>query len=556
MANARPAIKRERFRGLKKFLSDFKREKLGIAGTILLAILVILSLAEPLYVPFDPNARVHAPLSAPIWMKYFDKYYFPDQVFSDAHFESQEEFQQLIVPQIMPQKIFLRIEKGTNFEVNYGWASGEGSPKSGKGSLYIEIVDRNTTPLDSSHPYVKVTIGTMFKWSFQRPPHDLEARFYIRGLPTYLLDSLASHGYKGDVVQAYFNIYLENMSREMLAPELYNYLQSQGVIGLALGQDITDDGVALFKGGSPILTTWNERTPLLRPDVLVALFKPGFTLVFKIVIKFQVLDEAYRLARAGVRYYLDDIFLKAYSHYYGIMGTDGYGRDLFAMIFDGLKISLLVGIIATLGSIFIGGSVGIVSGYFGGKIDEILMRIVDFLMVMPGLPLLIVLAYVFTSMGVSAFWAIIFVLTIFGWAGMARVIRSQVLSIKSAIYVEAAKAVGASDLWVMRKHILTSVWPLMMMYLMTGVVGNILSEAGLTFLGVLTPKWNSIGKILNEASVGSIREPAGGVSPGAFGGIAWWWVFFPGLILMLLGMAFYMIAEALTRIYSPRLRGY
>jgi len=545
----------QRLRGLRNFFSLFAQQKIGIAGVIIIAILLFLSLAQPLYLHRDPNAVVHAPLSAPAWMKYFDPNYFPDTIHMDAKFSSQAEYNSLL------SKIEIVAIKGSNFEVSYGWTGEDGSPASGKGCFYIEIVDDPSKPLDQYRPYVEVLIGFRVKWPYNLPPNRFQIEFFVRGEPLYgpedLFDDLFAPGYKANELNVFLNLYDETLRRELTRIELLEYFHSRGILGL--DASVYDEGYSPFGGPSTIFTTWNKRTPFPRADAIRAFFQKGNTIILKIAVKFTITDAKYRTQKVAVRYYIDDIFVKSYSYYYGLMGTDNNGRDLFAMIMDGIKISLLVGILATLGSIFIGGAVGIISGYFGGKIDEILMRIVDFLMVMPGLPLLIVLAFVFKSMGVPTFWTIIFVLTIFGWAGMARVIRSQVLSVKSAIYVEAAKAVGASDLWIMRKHIFSSVIPLIMMYLMTGVVGAILAEAGLTFLGVLTPDWNSIGKILNEASVGSIQTGGGGggeVNPGAFGGIAWWWVFFPGLILMLVGVAFYMISEALVRIYSPRLRGY
>jgi len=300
---------------------------------------------------------------------------------------------------------------------------------------------------------------------------------------------------------------------------------------------------------------WLDVDSILESLYKNTLFTKNAELEIRFTLTFRVKDPNSRVA-GGVAVILDDIVLKADSHYYGVFGTDNYGRDIFAMVLAGLKISLFVGIVATIISIVIGGAVGLISGYFGGKIDEVLMRIVDFLMVMPGLPLLITLAFVFTQMGLRPLYALIIVLSIFGWAGMARVIRSQVLSLKTAIYVEAARAAGASSTWIIRKHILPGVWPLVMMYLMTGVVGNILSEAALSFLGVLTPDWPSIGRILQEASVQSVSSGAGvgGGGGGAF--MAWWWVVFPGLILTLIGLAFYMIGDALLKIFNPKMRGY
>ena len=229
--------------------------------------------------------------------------------------------------------------------------------------------------------------------------------------------------------------------------------------------------------------------------------------------------------------------------------------ELFCAIAYGARVSLVVGIAASVCSVGIGTLVGMVSGFIGGKVDEVLMRITDFIMMLPGLPLLIVLAAVLRGGGSAlGLGLIILVIAILGWTGTARVVRSQVLSLKERPFVEAARAIGASDRYILFKHILPNVMPLVMTYMVLGVPGAILSEASLTFLGLgVDPTRNiSWGVILYWAA----SVPIGG--GGAGGALIYltkpWVVVPPGLCITLLTLATILMGYAMDEILNPRLR--
>jgi peptide/nickel transport system permease protein len=220
-----------------------------------------------------------------------------------------------------------------------------------------------------------------------------------------------------------------------------------------------------------------------------------------------------------------------------ILGTDAQGRDIFSQMMWGSQIALTVGLLAASGSIGIGTIIGLVSGYSGGRIDSILMRFTDVILVLPGLPFLIILAAV---LGPS-YWNIIFVLTIIAWPGTARVIRSEVLSLKERPFIDSAKVTGASNIRIMFKHLAPNVMPLAFLYLTLAVSGAILSEAALSFLGlgdVNTPSW---GQMLQSIQTENVLE-------------AWWWLLPPGIAITLISMAFYLIGRAFEQIVNPRLR--
>jgi len=240
-----------------------------------------------------------------------------------------------------------------------------------------------------------------------------------------------------------------------------------------------------------------------------------------------------------VEFKFSDIKMVAYGEYFGILGTTNWGADAWAQLIYGSRISISIGLLATALSTAVGVIVGMVAGYFGGKIDEVLMRVVDFLLVIPGLPLMMVLA---AFLGASI-QNIIIVIAILGWTGTSRLIRSQVLAEKNKAYVESARAIGASDTYIMFRHILPNVTPILFANITLGVVGAILAEAGLSFLGLTNPEDPSWGRMLADARTG-----------GAFTTGAWWVVLFPGLMITMLSLSFTFVGHTLDQVLNPRLR--
>ncbi len=221
------------------------------------------------------------------------------------------------------------------------------------------------------------------------------------------------------------------------------------------------------------------------------------------------------------------------------LGTDNLGRSVWAQFVWGARISLLVGLAATVIAIVIGSLVGIVSGFFGGWFGAVLMRITEWFLVIPFLPLAIVLAAV---LGPSV-WNIIFVIGITSWPSTARVVRAQVLSLKERLYVERSRALGASSGYLMSRHVLPNVSPLILANLTLTVPVAILSETTLSFLGLGDPTRASWGKMLDEA-----------FQAGALSRNAWWYYLPPGLGIMAVVLAFVLIGQALEEILDPRLR--
>jgi peptide/nickel transport system permease protein len=220
------------------------------------------------------------------------------------------------------------------------------------------------------------------------------------------------------------------------------------------------------------------------------------------------------------------------------LGTDDSGRSVLALVVWGARISLVVGLAATVLSMFIGTAVGITSGHFRGWLGAGLDRLTDWFLVIPYLPLAIVLA---TVLGRSLL-NIIIVIGVTSWPSTARIIRAQTLSVEGRPYLERAKALGGSNFHQMTKHVLPNVMPLVLANTTLAVSISILSETTLSFLGLGSPDDVSWGSILEEGFA------AGAISQGA-----WWYLAAPGICVVLVVLAFNLIGRAIENILDPRL---
>ena len=220
-------------------------------------------------------------------------------------------------------------------------------------------------------------------------------------------------------------------------------------------------------------------------------------------------------------------------------GTDNLGRSVLSLTIWGTRISLTVGIVATLMTVFIGTAIGLIAGYFGGWRETTLMRLTDWFLVIPFLPLAIVLATLLQP----SLWTIIFVIGVTSWPSTARVIRSQVLTVKTRPYVERSRALGSSHWHLVTRHILPNVGPLIYANTVLIVAVAILSETTLSFLGLGDPLSISWGTILEFA-----------FNKGAAIAGQWWWIVPPGLAIVAVVLAFTMVGYALDDILNPKLR--
>lgn len=219
------------------------------------------------------------------------------------------------------------------------------------------------------------------------------------------------------------------------------------------------------------------------------------------------------------------------------LGTDDRGHDILSQTLLGSRIALLVGFLSAIFSIGIGLIFGLVSGYYGGTIDAVLMRFTDVILVLPALPLLITFAAIMNP----SIWNIILIISLVGWGGVARVIRAEVLSLKERPFIDSARVTGASKSRIMFKHIAPNVLPLGLLYMTFGVSGAILFEASLSFIGLGDPSTMTWGMMLNYVQHSNALTN-------------WWWLLPPGICITLVCMAFFLLGRAFDEIVNPRLR--
>jgi peptide/nickel transport system permease protein len=221
------------------------------------------------------------------------------------------------------------------------------------------------------------------------------------------------------------------------------------------------------------------------------------------------------------------------------LGLDDGGYDVLSLIIQGGRISMVVGFAATLVATILGGGIGILSGYFGGATDTVLMRITDYFLVIPDIPLMIIIAAVWGP----SLSHIILVIGLLLWTGTARIIRSQVKSVRERVYVRRARSVGASHTRVIFRHILPQVAPLLVANTVLTIAVAIFDETALAFLGLSDPTAITWGTMIEHA----FERTA--ISAGA-----WWAVVPPGIAVSLVIMACSLLGQAIEDATNPRLR--
>jgi len=225
------------------------------------------------------------------------------------------------------------------------------------------------------------------------------------------------------------------------------------------------------------------------------------------------------------------------------LGTDHVGRDIFSRLWWGSQVTLLIGFMASLVSMGLGTLVGLVAGFYGGWIEELLMRITDFFLVLPTLVLALVLAGYLAQSGGGSTWTIVLAIGVTLWAFTARLVRAQVLSIKERQFVERARAIGAGNPRILWHHIFPNAFSLIFAEAILTIAVAILTESFLSFIHLGPADANTWGKMIDDA-----------LSHDVIVRNLTWWIVSPGLAIVIVVFGFTLLGYALDELINPRLR--
>jgi len=490
----------------KKILKAFAHSKRAIIGVAIILIFTFVAICAPILTPYNPTmdtwlAGSGSMRARPIWFKYLP---------------GGESLSENLFPIIDPEFENYHPEQNWNITTSSSYITFEHISGIGnRGSLAIVFLRKSSTPPQ--------TANTQVYFNFNYPYKDAPARFEI------VTNILVENPTKSPLQ---LTVFLEDKANQK------NYTWGFGDNWSDI--NLTETTTKPFTPKPPIASgaEISVRRSRFGTDKELAsfMFPTSGNYTFGLEIIFWDLP-ANTGKNVKTIVYIDTLDLKLYGTAFGLLGTDWQGRDLFSQLIYGARVSLIVGILASVISVLLGLVIGLVSGYIGGAIDEVLMRFNDALLVLPGLPLLIVLIAVLGN----RLHITIMILGFLGWMGFARVVRSQVLSLKERPFIEAAKAVGAGTGHVIFRHIVPNVMGLVYVTLATSVPGAIVGEAALSWLGYYDPYIMSWGRMLNDAQAHN-------------GYTDWWWVVPPGLCIAAISIAFILLGYALDEILNPRLR--
>lgn len=531
---------------LKLFLSLFARNPRGVVGLAIIVLFGFLAFGAPLLTPYDPvwSTYVSGQYAAPGWMKYL-----PSAIGGMPGAAENMA--------VTNNSNFANGLEGWDYtsapHVDITYSPDVGISDAEKGSAKITY-QRNE--INQTYGSTSVCFYKDFYYPFSGTPRKFSASMFL--LADATTTNMTERKYVIGTGWVYYNVtaqdvnmtvymYFQRLSDGQVFP-IWPY-QPDVISGLDMvptpkAGDRTPGIGTIYKTTGAWLSTsrYPPDSDMLRykdvTNVCTKIFNTTYIPAnYRFGINITFVDTTFPEKPVQTTLYVDQFYVTFQGRIWGLLGTDHYGRDIWSQLLYGARISLYIGLLASMLAVVIGLIVGLAAGYMGRYVDEILMRFSDMLLVLPGLPLLIVLIAV---LGPSI-ENLVILIGLLGWMGFARLVRSQVLSLKERPFVEAAKAVGAGRTHIISKHILPNVMSLVYVSLATAVPSAIVSEAAISFLGFVDPNRVSWGKMLYEVQ--------------AYGAVQyWWWVVPPGLAIAAISIAFILLGFALDEVFNPRLR--
>jgi peptide/nickel transport system permease protein len=470
-------------REISNFWSSYKRSKMGMVGLAILILFIIMAVFAPILSPYHPigDRFLAEGIALPAWYRFFPQY------------SGYPETMNFTVSPIVDDK-------------NWSMRLSESFELDNVDPMSLTYVSKNS--IDSSGI---VELVHYFDYQYDSP-----LSFQIH--TGFQFDEITNTKYRIELF--------------MLNPDHESFLiwdsgtNTRAISPLEL--NIDSKGLS-FDYKSKMGLEWYE-------NVAERIFTKKGT--YAIIIRIQA-EKDDQTSISSLKMAIGSLLLNIPGRVHGVLGTDHLGSDLFSQLLYGARISLLIGVSASLLAVGIGLFVGLLSGYQSGLTDEVSMRMVDVLLVLPGLPLLMILSGLFGR----NIWNIVFLLGILSWPGFARVVRAQVLQLKTATFVEASRALGSSNLHIIFRHLLGNVLPLAFATIALYIPGAIITEASLSFLALGDPNTPSWGRMLYSAN-----------AFGAFQHLAWWWIIPPGIAITLISLSFVFIGTTLNEILNPKIR--
>ncbi|MEM1589538.1 MAG: ABC transporter permease [Candidatus Bathyarchaeia archaeon] len=516
------------------FIRAILKNKKGAIGIGILSVFTLFAVIPWAFTPYDPikDVGLAGSMAAPSWIRYLpggEGYSENILLLNNPGFNDAGSLNELV------------IECSKMERIHYGFSSSIGYPKgSGPGSIFVTYVRSEKI---SARENTIVRVSKRFVYPYKAAPERFTGSlaFFVEGTVSDVPVQI-SFFIMHEEEDKFFTIkneskrivYLWNASGTPLNSPMLAWGSTISAVLSAI--DSRSESLKIFLYGyiDEAMTKPYWHYYYVRPES--DLFDNG-PHNFTVGVELSFLDKG-KSEGAYVIVYLDDFQFQTFGTAYGLLGTDHYGRDLFTQLVYGTRISLYVGLLASFIGVVIGLIVGLAAGYLGRVVDEILMRFSDMLLVIPTLPLLIVLVAILGP----TLNNLILLIGFLGWMGFARVVRSQVLSLRERPFVEAAKAAGAGSAYIMFRHILPNILALVYVTLATSVPGAVVAEASLSWLGFYDPTTMSWGRMLYEA-----QQQVASYSK-------WWWVIPPGVCIALIALSFILIGFAMDEILNPRLR--